>query len=72
MKLMLLIVELVISLFLIFAILLHAPKGEGLGAIGGQARLFRAQKGMEDGLNKLTMGLAVVFLVLALVLSFLF
>ena len=72
MKLTLLIVELVISLFLVFAILLHSPKGEGLGAIGGQARMFRAQKGMEDGLNKLTTWLAVAFLGLALVLSFLF
>lgn len=72
MKLVLLILELVVSLFLIMAVLLHSPKGEGLGAIGGQARMFRAQKGMEDGLNKLTTGLAIAFLGLALLLSFLF
>lgn len=72
MKLVLLVLELLVSLMLVFTVLLHAPKGEGLGAIGGQARMFRAQKGMEDGLNKLTAGLAIVFLGLALILSFLF
>lgn len=46
---------------LVIAVLLHSPKGEGIGAIGGQARLFRGPKGMESGLNRLTFGLAIVF-----------
>lgn len=69
MKILLLILELLISIGLVVAILMHSAKGEGLGAIGGSARMFNTQKGLESGLDKLTAGLAIAFLVIAILLS---
>jgi preprotein translocase subunit SecG len=50
---------------LITTVLLHSAKGEGMGAIGGQARVFGTQKGLEEGLDKITTFLAVTFLILS-------
>jgi preprotein translocase subunit SecG len=72
MKILLLVIEFITSIALILAILLHTAKGEGLGAIGGQARLFGSQKDLEAGLNKVTTILAVVFIISAIILSILF
>ncbi len=69
MKLFLSVIEIIVSLLLVIAVLLHAAKGEGLGAIGGPARIFRSTKGMESGLNKITSILAAIFLVLAGILG---
>ena len=64
MKTFLLTIEVISGLALIIAILLHSPKGEGLGGIGGQARMFNApQKDMESGLNKFTYVVAAIFLI---------
>lgn len=72
MKILLLIIEFFVSIGLIAAVLLHSAKGEGLGGIGGSARLFGSQKGMEAGLNRITTILAGLFLFIAFVLSVLF
>jgi len=72
MKTVFLIIEFITSIALVVAVLLHSAKGEGLGGIGGQARLFGTQKGLEAGLNRLTAILGGVFLLVALILSFLF
>lgn len=69
MKIILLIIEFVSAIALIIAVLLHSAKGEGLGGIGGQARIFGSQKGLEAGLNKLTTVLAIVFIVTAVFLG---
>lgn len=69
MKELLLGLEFIISVALIIAILLHSPKGEGLGAIGGSAKLFNSQQGLESGLNQVTKGLATLFLVIAIILG---
>lgn len=69
MKTILLIIEFLSAFALVVAILLHSAKGEGLGGIGGQARIFGSQKGMEAGLNKITIVLAVVFMVTAVFLG---
>lgn len=69
MKTLLVVSEFFISITLIIAILLHSAKGEGLGAIGGSAKLFRSQRGMESGLNKGTSILAFLFLSIALILG---
>lgn len=50
-------------------VLLHSPKGDGIGAIGGQAQLFSSTKSAETTLNRLTWALVVVFLSLTVVLS---
>ncbi len=65
MKTLLLSIEIFTAISLIIAILLHSAKGEGLGAIGGGARMFKSQRGLEAGLNTVTSTLATIFLVTA-------
>ncbi len=50
-------------------VLLHSPKGDGIGAIGGQAQLFSSTKSAEATLNRITWTLTVIFLSLTVVLS---
>jgi preprotein translocase subunit SecG len=50
-------------------VLLHSPKGDGIGAIGGQAQLFSSTKSAEETLNRITWALTVIFLSLTVVLS---
>lgn len=54
---------------LIVLVLLHSPKGDGIGAIGGQAQLFSSTKSAEETLNRVTWALTVIFLSLTVVLS---
>lgn len=55
--------------FLIILVLLHSPKGDGLGGIGGQAQLFTSAKTAEKTLNQITWTLAIIFMALTVVLS---
>ncbi|MBD2295949.1 preprotein translocase subunit SecG [Anabaena sphaerica FACHB-251] len=57
------------ALGLIVLVLLHSPKGDGIGAIGGQAQLFSSTKSAEDTLNRVTWALVAIFLGLTVVLS---
>lgn len=54
---------------IIVFVLLHSPKGDGIGGIGGQAQLFTSAKSAETTLNRITWGLSVVFMGLTLILS---
>lgn len=54
---------------LIVLVLLHSPKGDGLGGLGGQAQLFTSTKSAETTLNRLTWTLTVLFIGLTLALS---
>jgi preprotein translocase subunit SecG len=54
---------------LIILVLLHSPKGDGIGAIGGQAQLFSSTKSAESTLNGVTWALTAIFLGLTVVLS---
>lgn len=58
-----------IAAVLVLLILLHSPKGDGLGSIGGQAQLFSSTKSAETTLNRLTWTLTVLFLVMTVVMS---
>jgi preprotein translocase subunit SecG len=58
------------AVVLILLVLIHSPKGDGLGAIGGAAQLFSSQKGVEAGLNKLTTAIAFIFVYASLVLGY--
>jgi len=71
MKGFLLFIQLTSAILLIAAILLHSAKGEGLGGIGGQARIFGSQKGLEEGLDKITYACAGIFLVVSFFLTIL-
>ncbi len=54
---------------LIILVLLHSPKGDGLGGLGGQAQLFTSTKSAELTLNRVTWVLTIVFMGLTIVLS---
>lgn len=57
------------ALGLIVVVLLHSPKGDGLGGLGGQAQLFTSTKSAETTLNRVTWTLTVLFMGLTAVLS---
>ncbi|HAC66351.1 MAG TPA: preprotein translocase subunit SecG [Cyanothece sp. UBA12306] len=54
---------------LVILVLLHSPKGDGLGGIGGQAQLFTSAKSAEKLLNQITWGLSTIFITLTIILS---
>lgn len=57
------------ALGLIILVLLHSPKGDGLGGLGGQAQLFTSTKSAETTLNRVTWILTVIFMSLTVILS---
>lgn len=57
------------GLGMVVLVLLHSPKGDGLGGIGGQAQLFSSTKSAENTLNRVTWTLAILFMGLTVVLS---
>jgi preprotein translocase subunit SecG len=63
-------IETVSAAFLIVLILLHSPKGDGIGGIGGASHVFASQKSAEKGLNKLTGIVCLVFIVCAFLIGF--
>jgi len=67
----LLIAQVVISLALIGIVLLQGPKGEGLGAIGGSARMFHGPRPRETLMTRVTTGVAIAFVVMVATLTFL-
>lgn len=50
-------------------VLLHSPKGDGLGGIGGQSQMFTSTKSAENALNRITWALAVAFISLTIILA---
>ncbi|MEO0770600.1 MAG: preprotein translocase subunit SecG [Cyanobacteria bacterium J06649_4] len=50
-------------------VLLHSPKGDGLGALGGQAQLFTSTKSAEETLNRATWLLTIIFMTLTVLIS---
>jgi preprotein translocase subunit SecG len=54
---------------LIVLVLLHSPKGDGLGGLGGQAQLFTSTKSAETTLNRVTWTLTVLFMGVTVILS---
>lgn len=57
------------ALGLIILVLLHSPKGDGLGGLSGQAQLFTSTKSAEVTLNRVTWTLTAIFMGLTVVLS---
>jgi len=51
-------------------VLIHSPKGEGIGGIGSAAQIFSSQKGAEAALNKITAITAGSFYVISFVLGY--
>lgn len=64
MRTVLFVLQFAISIALIAVVTAQSSKGEGLGSIGGGAQLFfAANKGLEAFLNRVTVWLAVAFMV---------
>ncbi|MEY2976034.1 MAG: hypothetical protein RLZZ435_171 [Cyanobacteriota bacterium] len=57
------------ALALIALVLLHSPKGDGIGGIGGQAQLFTSAKTAETTLNRITWTLFIAFMLMTIALS---
>lgn len=64
------ILQIVSAVLLILLVLLHSPKGDGLGAIGGAANLFTSQKSAEKGLNHFTYVLSAIFLLCSFITGY--
>ena len=59
-----------VSAFLtIVFVLLHSPKGDGLGGIGGQSQMFTSTKSAENALNRITWALGGTFISLTIMLA---
>ena len=64
------IIQIISAILLVILVLIHSPKGDGLGAMGGMANIFSSQKSAESGLNNLTANIAVIFVVSSLITGF--
>ena len=58
------------GLLLILFVLLHSPKGDGMGGIAASgSSMFTSASSAEASLNKATWTVLIIFLLLAVVLS---
>ena len=58
------------GLILILLVLLHSPKGDGMGGIAASgSSMFTSASSAEASLNKATWTMLIIFLLLAVVLS---
>ena len=66
-----LVIWLATGVILIVTVLLHSPKGDGMGgmAVGAAASMFTSTRSAENTLNRATWTLVTVFLLLAVLLS---
>ena len=60
----------VCAVLLIILILMHSPKGDGIGGIGGASHIFASQKSAEKGLNKLTSIVCAIFIICTFLIGF--
>ena len=58
------------GILLIFLVLLHSPKGDGMGGIAASgSSIFNSASSAEASLNKITWTFLVIILSLAIILS---
>ncbi len=58
------------GIILILLVLLHSPKGDGMGGIAASgSSMFNSASSAESSLNKITWTFLVIFLSLAIILS---
>lgn len=58
------------AVLLTVLILMHSPKGDGIGGIGGVSHIFASQKSAEKGLNKLTGIICAIFIICSFLIGF--
>jgi preprotein translocase subunit SecG len=68
-RILLQVLQLVVAVFLVLLVLIHSPKGDGLGGFGGTSQIFSSQKGAEAALNKTTAWAAGIFYVVSFALA---
>lgn len=71
-RLLLQIAQIASAVVMIILVLLHSPKGDGLGAIGGAAQVFSSQQGAESALTKMTGWSAFTFFATSFILGYYF
>ena len=58
------------GILLILLVLLHSPKGDGMGGIAARgSSMFTSASSAEASLNKITWTILIIFLSLAIILS---
>lgn len=68
MKIVLTLLQFLSAIGVIATVLMHAPKAEGMGGIGGAAKIFGKPTNAEKGLDKVTYILAAVFVLVSILL----
>jgi len=68
-RILLQVLQLIVAVFLVLLVLIHSPKGDGLGGFGGTSQIFSSQKGAEAALNKTTAWTAGIFYVVSFALA---
>ncbi|WP_373532320.1 preprotein translocase subunit SecG [Vampirovibrio sp.] len=68
-RLFLQIMQILSAVLLIVLVMIHSPKGDGIGGMGGTSQIFSSQKGAEAALNKITAYTAGAFYVFSFVLG---
>lgn len=63
-------IHFILAFLVIGVILLQGPKGEGLGAIGGSARLFHGPRPRETLFTRITAVVSVLFVITSTYLAF--
>ncbi|MBK8191251.1 MAG: preprotein translocase subunit SecG [Vampirovibrionales bacterium] len=69
-KLILQIAQNVAAFLMIVLVLLHSPKGDGIGAIGGTAQIFSSAKGANATLVRITAWVSGAFFFLSFILGY--
>lgn len=68
-KTILFVIQFIASIALILSVLLHPAKTMGMGGLGSPSEIFGSQKGAEDGLNRITAIIAIIWGLAAILLS---
>jgi preprotein translocase subunit SecG len=63
------IIQFVSSIALILSVLLHPAKTMGMGGMGSPSEIFGSQKGAEEGLNRITVIIALIWGISAVLLA---
>lgn len=69
------ILQQICAIVLIVLVVMHSAKADGIGSIGGQANVYgssNVQREMELGLDRVTTGFAVGFILLSLFIAWQF
>lgn len=64
------IIQIITAVLLILLVLLHSPKGGGIGVLGDTSSIFSSQKSAEKGLNHFTYVLSAIFLVCSFITGY--